>query len=166
MYQTLANRIDQLHPELILELNRNDLPRGKEKLYTLGNFAEIVEEDRQGCNQYYIYMYLDHVDAQDDVKLSGALAHEYGHFLCRTVLYPNLFIFGTLISQALKSREPGKISDKFSVNLIVLMEELTAWLVGWGTLLKLKSLKKEHLRYGWRCWKTYWKQMRRWIKKN
>jgi hypothetical protein len=167
-YEALATRIDSIHPNLIAEIYKYDLPKGKEKHFTLGNFGEIKEEDNpnQEYNQYCIYMLMDHTDAEDDIKLTGALAHEYGHFLCRTQLYPNLPGLGHIIMGVLQSRQPFKKPKTFIANLIVLLEELMAWLVGWGILLKLNVLKKGHLQYGWRCWKTYWSRMRPWIETN
>lgn len=168
MYDVLAERIEQIHPDLLQEIEADDLPEGQAKYYTLGSFVEVKEADRPNgeWSQYYIWMRMDHKDAQNQTKLSGSLAHEYGHFLCRTMMYPRLGRIGQYILRKLSSRPLLKVPSDFITNLIILIEELMAWVLAWGIMFELGGLKKSHLQYGFYCWKSYGNRMKKYVKAN
>lgn len=160
-YDTLANRIEKIRPGLLLEVETEDLPEDKEKWFPLGALATTTT--KKGRVKHYLVVRLDHRDATDDYK-AVALAHEYGHLLCRQLLYPKLGGVGRLLVKVLGACEPYKIPTKLSVNLAILLEESIAWLVGWGILLKLGTLKFSQVKYGFKCWKTYILRLRPWVK--
>ncbi len=160
-YNTLADQIDSIHPELLQEIDTDDLPRGKEKYYNLGNFVETSPEDQnKGWNKYYIWIRVDDQEYSDPDILATTLAHEYGHFLCRTVLYPMLFWLGQYMLCKMSTRQLYATSKNMMTNLVIVVEELLAWLLGWGILFQLGALKWRHLQFGFDCWRGYWGRLK------
>lgn len=161
-YNALADRIDTLHPELLQEVDADDLPKGKGEFFTLGTFVETMPKDQaKGWNQYYIWIRVDHEEYSDAEILAACLAHEFGHFLCRTILYPMLWWLGQFMLHTMSSRKPYSHSEGFRTNLVIVVEELLAWLLGWGILFQLGTLKWRHFQIGINCWKCYWGRLKR-----
>lgn len=161
-YLQVKRLLNQLHPDLVEEISLEDIPTGREKHFTLGNFAEINKWREIGdCNQYYIYMRTDLPASTDEDKMTVTLLHEYGHFLCRTMVYPNLPGLGQFCLDRMQKRVAYSTVKDRATNIIVIIEELTAWLLAWCALCNLGKLKLSHLKYGFRCWKSYWHRVRK-----
>lgn len=156
-YNVLADHIDSIHPELLQEIEIDDLPKGKAEYFDLGSFVETFPKDQaKGWNKYYIWIRVDHEEYSDPEILSATLAHEYGHFLCRTILYPMLFWLGQYMLHKVSNRPLYTTTNDVMTNLVMVVDELLAWALGWGILFQLSALKWYHIKHGFDCWKTYW----------
>jgi hypothetical protein len=163
VYHELVREINEKHPQLVREITTEELSPKARPRFSLGNFQHLSEENltEEWSSPYYIWIRTDHSDAVNEIKVVSSLLHEYGHFILRSKIYPRLFGLGRYITHKLTHR--GYLSFPWNWDFITrwfnVGEELGAWLISWGILWRRHLLKIAHLKYGWRCWKTYWDRL-------
>ena len=145
-----------------MEITSDDLTEEQIPKFTLGNFTEFKPQHQAEWGKYKIMMKIDHPKSGDEIELVSALVHEYGHYLCRTQLYPQLSLLGTFLHKKLDSRPAGTRSPDwdYTTRLVTVIEEFLAWVLGLAVLRKFGGFTKEHLRVAKRCFKTYLPRLR------
>lgn len=162
LYQKIYRVFEEKHPDLVMEITSDDLESEEAARFTLGNFIEIKPQHREEWGQYKIMMKIDHPKADNETELVSALVHEYGHFLCRSELYPRLGLLGSFLQKKLDARPLGTRSPEwdYTTRVVTVIEEFLAWVLGLAVLRKFGGFTEEHLRVAKRCFKTYLPRLR------
>jgi hypothetical protein len=157
LYKKIYQDIESNHPDLIMEITSDDLEPDESRRFALGNFIEMQPQDREEWGQYKIMMKVDHPKADNETELVSALVHEYGHYLCRSKLYPRLSLLGSFFQKKLDARPIGTRSWEwgYTTRAVTVTEEFLAWVLGLSVLRKFGGFGKEHLKVAKRCFKTY-----------
>lgn len=170
LYKQICDHIEEQEKNyaLIWELEEEDLeifPEEHRPYYrSLGTMAEFPKpEDWEEFGKFRIYIKTDHVKADNEVCVVSTLCHEYGHYVCRVYLYPKLGPVGRYLFAQLATRlDMKERSWSYMTKLITVVEELVAWVIGWGLLKKFHALTLQHVTYGLKCWKSYWRRLKFW----
>jgi hypothetical protein len=165
LYKRLCDQIEDHHDVSIYEVAEENLNDRQKIFYgSLGTFIEHLPQAQAVWGRYSIYIRSDLPESEDEDKVIAALAHEFGHFICCSWIYPKLPVVGRYITRKLFERHPYTYfsSWDYMTRLITVVEELGAWIIGWGLLKKFKALSLQHVKYGLQCWSHYWHYLKLW----